>query len=199
MDQPIPEAEADPRRAAILDAAFDVFCRYGFKRTAMEDIARAADMSRAALYLHYRNKTDIFRSLAQQYFDVTDARLRRALCPGLAPEAALLALVDAKAGPELEAMFASPHGEDLLDANFATSADLVQAGEARIAAILAEWLAAEARAGRITLDAVGGDAGALATTIIGAISGLKTPGSGFAAFRADCRRLMALIGRGLRR
>ncbi|MCB1405239.1 MAG: TetR/AcrR family transcriptional regulator [Rhodobacteraceae bacterium] len=199
MDHLIPEAEVDPRRAAIIGAAFDVFCRYGFRRTAMEDIARAAGMSRAALYLHYRNKQDIFRSLAQHYYDVTDARLRQALRPGLSPQDALDAVVDAKAGPELEAMFASPHGEELLDANFSTSADIVRAGEARIAAILADWLASETRADRITLAAVGGDADALATTIIGAISGLKTPSAGYAAFRADCGRLMALIGRGLRR
>ena len=37
-----------------------VFLAYGFARTTMDDIARAADMSRPALYLLFKNKTDIY-------------------------------------------------------------------------------------------------------------------------------------------
>ena len=61
--QPLPD-----RQDAILDAAFHAFATYGYRRTAMDDIARGAGMSRTALYLHYRNKEDIFRSLALRYF-----------------------------------------------------------------------------------------------------------------------------------
>jgi AcrR family transcriptional regulator len=77
-------SDQDPRRQAILKAAFDAFCSYGFRRTSMEDIARGANMSRAALYLHYRNKEDIFRSLAQFYYDDAVAQVRacwRVACP----------------------------------------------------------------------------------------------------------------------
>ena len=60
----------DPQRQdAILDAAFGVFAAYGYRRTTMEDIARACGMSRTALYLHFRNKDDIFRSLTERYLD----------------------------------------------------------------------------------------------------------------------------------
>ncbi|TIX07369.1 MAG: helix-turn-helix transcriptional regulator, partial [Mesorhizobium sp.] len=37
---------ADPKRARILEGAMKVFLAYGFTRTTMDDIARAADMSR---------------------------------------------------------------------------------------------------------------------------------------------------------
>lgn len=196
MFQPAtPSATHDPRRAAILQAAFEVFCRYGFRRTSMEDIARAADLSRAALYLHFANKQDIHRSLIGHYFAVTEDRARAALKPGLPPEAALEGFFNAKAGPELEAMFASPHGQELIDANATTSADLVQEGEARIAALLADWLQAEAAAGRITLP---GEARTLAGAITGALAGIKSPRAGIAAFRADARHLAALLGRGMR-
>ena len=40
---------ADPKRARILDGAMKVFLAYGFSRTTMDDIARAADISRPAL------------------------------------------------------------------------------------------------------------------------------------------------------
>lgn len=194
-DQPAAESDQDPRRAAILGAAFDCFCQYGFRRTAMEDIARAAGLSRAALYLHFANKQDIYRSLIRQYYAGTEARIRGALAPALAPEAALAAVFSAKAGPELEAMFDSPHGEELLDVNFRAGADIVQQGEARIAAILAEWLQAEAAAGRIALP---DEPEALAQTMIVALAGIKSPGAGIDAFRAAAARLATLLGRGLR-
>lgn len=190
-----PLIDPDPRRAAILGAAFETFCRYGFRRTAMEDIARAADLSRAALYLHFASKSDIYRSLIRSYFTVTEGRARAALRPGMDPEAALLAFISAKAGPEVEAMFASPHGQELLDANIATSADIVHEGEGRIAGILADWLQAEAVAGRIALPQ---PADAVATALVGALAGLKTPAAGLAAYRASAALLAALIGRGLR-
>ncbi len=192
---PVTDADLDPRRAAILGAAFGCFCQYGFRRTAMEDIARAAGLSRAALYLHFANKQDIYRSLLHNYYAQTDARIRAALQPAMAPEAALSAVFAAKAGPELEAMFDSPHGEELLDANFRAGADIVQEGEAQIAAILANWLQREADAGRIALP---DEPEELAQTMIAALSGIKSPGAGIDAFRAGAARLATLMGRGLR-
>jgi len=54
--------EAGARRAAILEAAMRVFLRYGFKKTSMDDLARAAGLSRQGLYLHYRTKEELFRA-----------------------------------------------------------------------------------------------------------------------------------------
>jgi AcrR family transcriptional regulator len=53
----------DEKKQHIMTAAAEVFTRYGFKKASMQDIADAAMMSRAALYLHFRNKDDLFRSL----------------------------------------------------------------------------------------------------------------------------------------
>jgi AcrR family transcriptional regulator len=50
------------RRTAILDAAGKIFLRYGYKKTSMDDLARAAGLSRQALYLHFRSKEDLFRA-----------------------------------------------------------------------------------------------------------------------------------------
>ena len=193
---PLPIPDADPRRAAILAAAFECFARYGFRRTAMEDIARAAGISRAALYLHYRNKPDIFRSLVQAYFDLAEVRMMAALQPGLAPERALAAAFAAKLGPEVAPLFDSPHGDELLDANFSTAADVALRGEARIAAMLTDWLQGEAAAGRIVLP--GGDAAALAETMVAALGGLKQPGRRYGDLQAGLARLAQLLGRGLR-
>src|SRR5690606_37864829 len=71
--------ESIATRERILGAAFVRFARYGFRRTSMEDIAAEAGVSRAALYLQFRNKEEIFKSLAQDLQDRALARAGEAL------------------------------------------------------------------------------------------------------------------------
>src|ERR1700688_3776663 len=58
-----PEVEpVDARQLAVLDAALAVFARYGFRKTSMEEVARAADVSRQGLYLLFGDKEALFRA-----------------------------------------------------------------------------------------------------------------------------------------
>jgi AcrR family transcriptional regulator len=50
----------DARRRQLLDAAVEAFLRFGFKKTSMDDVARAAGVSRQALYLHFASKETLF-------------------------------------------------------------------------------------------------------------------------------------------
>lgn len=52
---------ADTRQTAVLDAAVAVFARYGFRKASMDEVARAAGVSRQGLYLQFANKEDLFR------------------------------------------------------------------------------------------------------------------------------------------
>jgi AcrR family transcriptional regulator len=52
----------DPKAGAVLNAALAVFGRYGFKKTSMEAIAKAAGISRPGLYLMYPNKEELYRA-----------------------------------------------------------------------------------------------------------------------------------------
>jgi AcrR family transcriptional regulator len=57
-----PEIEpADVRQLGVLDAAVGVFARYGYRKTSMEEVARAAGVSRQGLYLQFANKEELFR------------------------------------------------------------------------------------------------------------------------------------------
>ncbi|NUW32632.1 TetR/AcrR family transcriptional regulator [Nonomuraea sp. SMC257] len=58
---------ADAKREQVVTAALEVFGRYGFRRTSMDLIARAARMSRPAVYLHFSSKDDVFRAVAQRF------------------------------------------------------------------------------------------------------------------------------------
>jgi len=187
----------DPRQKTILGAAFEAFRLYGFRRTSMEDIARGAGMSRAALYLHYRNKEDIFRSLAGYYYDAAEQAISAELRDARPVAEALQAAFRAQAGELFEALLTSPHGDELLDTKYATAADVADAGEARLARIYAAWLDAEARAGRVDMAAYGGDARAVAETMLTALHGLKAGKPAYAAYRDSADRLAAMFGRAL--
>jgi AcrR family transcriptional regulator len=67
------------REAAILDAATGVFRRYGFKKTSMDDLARAAGLSRQGLYLHFSTKEALFKATALRVFAAGRAAGRAAL------------------------------------------------------------------------------------------------------------------------
>src|SRR4030088_3714192 len=58
-------APASPQREAILVAATAIFLRYGFKKTSMDDVARAAGVSRQGLYLYFDTKDLLFRESLQ--------------------------------------------------------------------------------------------------------------------------------------
>src|SRR5260370_10887888 len=58
-------APGSAHREAILVAATAAFMRYGFKKTAMDDVARAAGVSRQGLYLYFDTKDLLFREALQ--------------------------------------------------------------------------------------------------------------------------------------
>ena len=58
-------AAGSPQREAILKAATATFLRYGFKKTSMDDVARAAGVSRQGLYLYFDTKDLLFREALQ--------------------------------------------------------------------------------------------------------------------------------------
>ena len=48
----------------IYTAALEVFARFGFKKTTMEEIARQLDMTKGNLYLYAKNKQSLYRDTA---------------------------------------------------------------------------------------------------------------------------------------
>ena len=55
----------ESRREALLEAAVGVFARYGFRKTSMDEVARAAGVSRQGLYLQFADKEELFRKAVE--------------------------------------------------------------------------------------------------------------------------------------
>lgn len=79
---------ADAARTAqrILESATDLFAAQGFAEVSLDDVARAAGVTRGAVYHHYDNKTGLFTAVAARVqSDVAQAVVTAAAHAGAAP------------------------------------------------------------------------------------------------------------------
>lgn len=67
--------EAQETRLAILDAAERVFHENGVSRTSLDEIAKAAGVTRGAVYWHFANKAALFDALMLRLLEPLEARL----------------------------------------------------------------------------------------------------------------------------
>src|ERR1700730_1874370 len=71
---PRPPAQGSPRppRArgtldnVLIEAAMDLFAAYGYRGTSLAKIARAAGVTKGALYWHFTDKEDFFIAVAEK-------------------------------------------------------------------------------------------------------------------------------------
>jgi AcrR family transcriptional regulator len=175
------------REDAILDAAFHAFAGYGYRRVTMEDIAAGAGLSRTALYQHFRNKEDIFRSLSARYFDTCLSDMARALQQTGPAATVLQSAFAAKDGKFMDVVLGTPHGRELMDAGFALAAEVAGQAEARMATVLGDWLAARPGADRL------GDPALAGATVVAALKGLKTSARTLTDYRAGQTMLARLV------
>jgi AcrR family transcriptional regulator len=89
------ETQQRVRRKQILDAAKQVFHSKGFSGATVEDIARGAELSPAALYIYFKNKDDIYVSLNLQLLTYLSGRLESlSIQPDIGAEEKITALKD---------------------------------------------------------------------------------------------------------
>lgn len=187
VDAPKPTRGEQARRA-ILDAALAQFAAYGYRRASMEDLARAAGLSRPSLYFHFGSKEELFRALVQRLHDeqLSGAEAAIALDAPLAER--VLALLEARYIPFVELTFRSPHGAELLDENNRICADINVDARRQTVALLAGLLDDPG----LDLRAHGLDAEAAADLLVSCAYGAKD-GEG-AEPEAYRRRLGQVVG-----
>lgn len=62
--------ERQEREKAIIDAAENVFFKYGFRNAKMEDIAKKAGMSKGLVYFYFQNKEDLYMAITLKAFEI---------------------------------------------------------------------------------------------------------------------------------
>jgi len=97
-----PAEQSRSRRERILDAAFHTFSTKGYRDTAVDDIAGAAETSKGGIYFHFPTKEAIFRELMATTADKLVGKVERAVAletePVARAEAAIRAVLATFAG-----------------------------------------------------------------------------------------------------
>jgi len=71
------------RKTQVLDSALRVFARYGYRKTSMDDVAEAADISRPGLYFYFSSKPELFRATVRHSLEDSVEAARQSLAePG---------------------------------------------------------------------------------------------------------------------
>jgi AcrR family transcriptional regulator len=162
------QAPADEKRKRIMQCAFDVVLRYGFQRMTMDDVAKASGMSRPALYLHFKNKGEIYSALAANMMAQALERASLALNGSGSIEERLFAAVKAAILDPVELLHSTAHGAELFDMKHQMAGDIIAEWQAKKASMVAEALETSG------IAKVKGLPGAtLATILIDGMEGLK--------------------------
>ena len=69
--------EAEETRKAILRASLEIFCEKGYSRTTFDEIAKHINLTKGAIYWHFRNKADILTEIIRNGFSQTHENLRQ--------------------------------------------------------------------------------------------------------------------------
>src|SRR6202030_1926223 len=102
-----------PKPNAILLAALELFTRYGYRKTSIDDIARAAQAAKRTVYLHFENKAAVFLAILQYLGGQVRQRCLAAECMGGTAVDRLTGLLDAYFGMAFELFSKSAHMPEL--------------------------------------------------------------------------------------
>jgi AcrR family transcriptional regulator len=182
------ESTGNDKRNRILDAAQNLFLRYGVKRTALDDVVREAGIAKGTLYLYFDSKDALFAAVAEQLCAEVLRNAEAAIASSSSSTSRIVGCLDAYIGSMHRLTAQSPH-----------IAELTESKEALAAAIYGAF----SRKMRDLLRKVLRDSGiergdAVDMFFAAAIGTLKTGDSAAKPYRARLTALTEILVAGLR-
>jgi AcrR family transcriptional regulator len=76
----------DVNRETILQIAQDIFSKYGYKKTTLDDIANAVRKGKSSLYYYFNSKEDLFQAVIAKEVDILKQALEKVVFRSMDPE-----------------------------------------------------------------------------------------------------------------
>lgn len=179
------------RRTGIVRAATEVFLRFGFRKTSMDDVAKAASISRQGLYLHFDSKDVLFRAVVEQMLDDLRDATRGALDQRCDPiEDRLARALEAFHGVTVGTVNREVYGE-LLSSARSFAADRMSGMEDELVADVAALLDQTGHAA--AWEEAGISAAELAQTLFDASAGAKHESGSLDDYRRRVRVAVRVV------
>jgi AcrR family transcriptional regulator len=180
------EAVRQPRQAAILAAAVKVFFQFGYRKTSMEDVAAAAQVSRQTLYLQFHDKERLFRAALEYVTGQMLVSIRRlAANQNGTVEQTLMGVFEVLCGDSL-VLSSQVNIAELLTIARSPEESIVSRFEADVRSVIAETLTQAGTAARWERRGIG--AQELAIHLLDISAGVKSSTGDL----SDYKRRMAL-------
>jgi AcrR family transcriptional regulator len=135
-----PLDEATDKRDRILDAAQELFVRYGVKRTSIDDVAREAGIAKGTVYLSFESKAELFAAIADRLCASTFADVQRIALETTPLTTRLVGILDRYIGATHRLIAQSPHIAELTASKETLSAAAFDALDRRIHSLLSVLL-----------------------------------------------------------
>lgn len=198
-EETVTKTGSGDKRALILDAALNLFRHYGYRRTSMEDIARAANVAKGTLYIYFKSKDELFEALARQLARNVEASLNAVIDRELEPEEKISALLEAKLGFAYCWVLSSPHAAEILESSARIKEGVFEPVDRLFRSAVAQAIREGTRRGLFDPKAAGLTLEGAADTLIAAAYGAEKAAGSESQFRDRLARIVRLGLRGLRK
>ncbi|PYE23133.1 TetR family transcriptional regulator [Paraburkholderia silvatlantica] len=145
------QATQSTRRETFLNAAIQVFARYGYRKTSIDQIAQAAGASRQGLYLHFSSKEELFRATVEHALSQHLRAVTTALSQDRPLADRLVAACDEWAGRYVGT--GTQDAQDLVAASTSITSETLAAYGMRFEEALAEAIADDSKVMRAYIGA----------------------------------------------
>jgi AcrR family transcriptional regulator len=173
----------------IVAEAGKVFLRYGFRRTTMADLAKAAQMSRPAFYLIFPSKEEAFLAVVKRFIAEHLDEIRRGIPRLKTVEQKLAFAFDVWFVRPFEMITASPDASDILETGSEIACGEMTQAKTDFEAIVAEVLKPLAREqSKVKLSAT-----KIAEILCRAAHGFKATATGVAELRQMLHDHLTLV------
>ena len=185
--------QLDRKTDHILDAALPVFVRFGFRKTSMADIARAARISRASLYLTFNSKEELFRAGSQRAHTRTLDDVA-AVMAGQGSTIDRIEMAIAVFQRELIAPFGESHeAQELFATNTVLASDITIEARVKLLGMLTQALVSASESNEIDLKPLQALPSQLANLILAGTEGIKHSGKVGPHLEEETKLFMRLL------
>lgn len=187
------------KHEAILAAAIMQFTRFGYRRTSMDDIAKAAGVAKGTLYLYFDSKAAVFRAMQAANFEQAEIRCQAAEDEGANFAEKLNGLLQANYGWMHATYGGSEFLSELGDARSTIGADLAEQADQAYFGRIVRLAEAADQAGEISLANSGLGAADIAASVLAAARGAKAGSVSPEAYAKSLRQIATLAAAAVRK
>jgi AcrR family transcriptional regulator len=129
----------DNKKLHIVATALEMFLKYGYKRVSMNDIAETAGISRAGLYLYFKNKEEIFNAAIVHHGDILIEEIKEGLLSQTTEDKILYAF-EVWAIRNFDDSLHSPEYKEIMDSTYQFAREALDANYGKLETLLAALL-----------------------------------------------------------